>query len=261
MLAVGRKARREVHAGEIADDLALAGLDIEQQHLRIAGAESHIGDLLRGGRETRRHDKIVAARQIAHIGAVLVHDREALAAVLRRAGLVDEDDAGIEKALLAGDAREDRIRNDVRDAARIVGVGDILLACDLRARRPRPRGGTRSAAARRRPPAAPGDDELRIDRLPAVELRRWSGLADRCGKRRGIDRREKDRALEIIGDDRRSDVRRRQPSPANGVTATLIGLKLLPGLTLKYWSCANAAPWKQEAGRDPEQEARRRCAA
>ena len=35
-LAVGREARREGHAGEIADDLALAGLDVEQVDARIA---------------------------------------------------------------------------------------------------------------------------------------------------------------------------------------------------------------------------------
>ena len=50
-----------------------------------------------GGREARRDDEIVAARQIADIGAVLVHDGQALDAPLLRSRLVDEDDARIEK--------------------------------------------------------------------------------------------------------------------------------------------------------------------
>ena len=106
LLPIGRKARREGHAGEIADDLALAVLDIHQQHFGVAVVvERHIGDVQRGGREARRDDELVAARQIADIGAVLIHHGEALAALLLGAGLVDEDDARVEESLLAGDAR------------------------------------------------------------------------------------------------------------------------------------------------------------
>ena len=76
-LAVGREARREGHAGEIADDLALAGLDVEQIDPRLALAEGHVGDFLRRRREARRQHEIVAAGQIADVGAVLVHDARA----------------------------------------------------------------------------------------------------------------------------------------------------------------------------------------
>ena len=39
-LAVGRKARREAHVGEIADDLALAGLDVEQIDPRLVAGRT-----------------------------------------------------------------------------------------------------------------------------------------------------------------------------------------------------------------------------
>ena len=41
-LAVGREARRERHAREVADDLALAGLDVEEIDARVALAEFDI---------------------------------------------------------------------------------------------------------------------------------------------------------------------------------------------------------------------------
>ena len=83
-LAVGREPRREGHAGEIADDLALAGLDVEQIDPRLALPVGHVGDFLRRRREARRQHEVLAAREIAHIGAVLIHDGEALDAALLR---------------------------------------------------------------------------------------------------------------------------------------------------------------------------------
>ena len=57
--------------------------------------------------------------------------REPLDAALLRAGLVDEDDAGVEIALLAGQPLVDRIGDDVRDAAPVVRRGEVLLAGEL----------------------------------------------------------------------------------------------------------------------------------
>ena len=127
-LAVGREARRKGHARKIADDFALAGFDVEEIDARIALPERHIGDFLRRGREARRQHEIVAARQVAHARAVLIHDREALDAALLRPGFVDEHDAGVEIALLAGEPFVDRVRDDVADAPPIVGRREILLA-------------------------------------------------------------------------------------------------------------------------------------
>ena len=74
-LTVRRKSRREAHAGKVADDFALAGFNIVEKDARIALAVGHIGDLLRRRREPRGEDKLIAAGEIAHIGAVLIHDR------------------------------------------------------------------------------------------------------------------------------------------------------------------------------------------
>jgi hypothetical protein len=156
---------------------------------------------VRGGRETRRDHEIVAARQRPHVGAVLIHDGETLAPLLLRPGLVDIDDAGVEKAFLAGDAGEDRVGDDMRDAARIIGVGHILLAGDLLPGRcvPEPEVGLQppvAAAAR-----AAGDDELRVDHLPLVHLRRLIRIGRLLDEALGIDRLQEHRATEIVGDD------------------------------------------------------------
>ncbi len=73
----------------------------------------------------------VAAREIAHIGAVLIHDGEPLDAALLRAAFIDEHDAAVEIALLAGEALVDRIRDDVRDAPPVVLRREILLSGEL----------------------------------------------------------------------------------------------------------------------------------
>ena len=133
-MAVMREARRERHAGEIADHLALAGLDVEQVHPRLALPVRHVGDFLRRRREARRQHEIVAAREVAHIGAVLIHDREPLGALIARAGLVDEDDAGVEVAHLAGEPLIDLVGDDVREAAIVVRAGRGLLGVQVPAR-------------------------------------------------------------------------------------------------------------------------------
>ena len=201
LLAVRGKAGREGHAGKIADRLALPGFEIEQRHLGIADAERHIGDLLRGRRKARGDDELLAAVEVFDVGAVHVHHGQPLAPLLLRAALVDEDDAGIEKSLLAGDAREHGVGDHVRDAARVRGVGRVLLAGDLLAGR-----GVPQPELRRDAPAVltqhpSGQDELRVGRLPGVHVGRRVRIGDRFGKARRIDRQKEDRAGEIRGDD------------------------------------------------------------
>ena len=168
-LAVRREARRERHAGEIADDLALPGLDVEQIDARIALAEFHVGDFLGRRREARRQHEVGAARQIADVGAVLVHDREPLDAALLGAGLVDEHHAGVEIALLAGQALVDLVGDDVRDAPPVFRRGEILLAGELLAGEdvPQPEFGLQPPVAL--PRHAAGHQRLRVDGLPVLE--------------------------------------------------------------------------------------------
>ena len=58
-----------------------------------------------------------------HVVAVLVHDGEALDALVLGSRLVDEHDARVEIALLAGDALIDHVGDDVADAARVLRRG------------------------------------------------------------------------------------------------------------------------------------------
>ena len=206
-LPVGRKARRETHAGKITDDFTLPGFDVEQINARIAGAVRHVGDLLRRRREARRQHQFVAAGEIAHVGAVLVHDREPLDAALGRPGLVDEHDAGVEVALIAGQALVDRIRNDVSDAPPIVGGGEILLAGELLARQhvPQPELGFQPSVRLTRDP--PDRERLRVDGAPVRKARHRVHARDLFKKGGRIERREQAAALEIVGDDLRNAMR------------------------------------------------------
>src|SRR5262249_31580101 len=94
-LPVGRKTRRESHARKVPDDLALSGLKIEQIDARLSLSIGHVGDFLAARREARREHQVVTASEVAHIGAILVHDSEPLDAAFLRARLVDKDDAAV----------------------------------------------------------------------------------------------------------------------------------------------------------------------
>ena len=149
LLAIGRKARRKRHAGEIAHDLVLAAVDIHHGHPRIGPAKGHIGNVLRGRGEARRHHQLVAFGQVAQIGAVLIHDGEAFDALVLAALFIDKHHAGIEKAFFAGQARIDGIGDDMGHAPPIIGVGEILLAAELLAGKKCPTGGIRFSTGRR----------------------------------------------------------------------------------------------------------------
>ena len=174
-LPVGRETRREGHAGEIAHDLVLAAVDIHHGHPRIGPAKGHIGNVLRGRGEARRHHQLVAFGQVAQIGAVLIHDGEAFDALVLAALFIDKHHAGIEKAFFAGQARIDGIGDDMGHAPPIIGVGEILLAAELLAGKSvpqaefgfQPAGGiARHAACHQR---------LRIDDFPRAEIGRHIG--------------------------------------------------------------------------------------
>ena len=116
----GEKRGENVMFGKLPTISRCCGLGVEQVDPRLTLAERHVGDFLSRRREARRQHEVGAVGQIAHVGAVLVHQREALDAALLRPGLVDEYDAAVEVALLAGQPLVDRVRNDVGDAAGIL---------------------------------------------------------------------------------------------------------------------------------------------
>ena len=150
--------------------------------------------------ETRREHQVIAARQIAHAGAVLIHDGEALHAPILRAGFVHEYDAAVEIAFLAGHALVDRVRNDVRDAPPIIGRREILLPIELLAGKhiPKAKLGLQPAIALARDAA--GDQRLGVDRAPVREARNVVAVGDLFDERRRTDRREQAAALKIVGD-------------------------------------------------------------
>ena len=130
----GREARREGHAGEIADELALARLQVHEEHARLVAGVLHVGDFLRGRAEARGEHQLAPLAQQPHVGAVLVHDGEALVAAVLGAGLVDEHDLRVEVALLAGKPLIDLVGDQVPEPAPLALADDEALGCQLPAR-------------------------------------------------------------------------------------------------------------------------------
>ena len=164
-------------------------------------------------RKPRRQHQVVAAREIAHIGAVLVHDGEPLDARGARTGLVDEHDAAVEIAAVAGELLVDRVRDDVGDAAPVVRRGEILLAGELLAGEhvPQPEFGLEPAVGL--PRHRSGHQRLRIDGAPIGKVRHRVDAGDVLDESRRIDRREQAAALQIGGDDLRDAAMRCRRRP------------------------------------------------
>ena len=122
-LAIPGEAGREGHAGEVAEQFLAAGLDIEEIDARLAAFIRHIGDFLRRGGEARGQHSGAAGGEVLLVGAVRIHDGQALDARGLRAGFGDIDDAGVEIGVFAGQAGIDRVGDLVGDAAPVLGRG------------------------------------------------------------------------------------------------------------------------------------------
>ena len=78
----GENRGEKLMPGKLPTIFALPGIDVVEIDARIALAVSHVGDFLGRGRKPRREHEFVAAREITHVGAVLIHDGEPLDASL-----------------------------------------------------------------------------------------------------------------------------------------------------------------------------------
>ncbi|MDF2813752.1 MAG: hypothetical protein K0S56_4783 [Microvirga sp.] len=141
-------------------------------------------------------------RQEPHIGAVLVHDGEPLAAIFLGAGFIHEHHPRVEEAAEPSDLGIDRVRNDVADAAPEIRIGRVLLTGQLLARLHVPQAEFCLEPTGRITRDAPGDEGLCARKLPRLETRRGiEGGPFR--KPRFVERREIARALQVLGDDAR----------------------------------------------------------
>ena len=134
----------------LAEHIALAGGEIKHLHLGRLSPKGHERHLIATRRKARRDQQFIARGQRAEICAILIDDREALAALFLGAGFIDEDDAGIEKAGFAGDAFEHRIDGQMRKATPVAASTACLLADNLLCRWRHPRGDIRPTDARHR---------------------------------------------------------------------------------------------------------------
>ena len=174
-----------------------------QVDLGVALAVGHVGDGVRRRREARREHEVFAAREIAHVGAVLIHECEPLDAAVLRPGLVDEHHAAVEIALLAGEPLVDRVRDDVSDAAPVVRRGVVLLAVAAAGRRTRPRAET---AAFSRPSVwvrRPVTSACALICAPVGKARDGVDGGDPLQVGGLIDRREQSGTLQVRRDDLR----------------------------------------------------------
>ncbi len=163
--------------------------------------------------------------------------------------LVDEDDARVEKSLLAGDAGEHRVGDEMRDPAGVGGVRHELTARRLLARRHVEQTEVRLEAAVAAALRASGQHELRVDRAKGVEIGRLIGVGDlAAGDARPVDRLEKHRPLEIIVDD--------AGDGARGVVADETGhgdvdrLKAAAGVQIEHARGAGRREGRERPSRD-----------
>src|SRR6266849_838162 len=109
------------------------------------------------------------------VGAVLVHQRETLYALLKRAGFGDVDDPRVEIAVFAGDALIHLIGDDMGDAApvlpgrRVGKTGKLLLGEHI----PQPELDPEPAVALGLHRA--GDQSLGVDLAPIAKARPLAG--------------------------------------------------------------------------------------
>ena len=140
-------------------------------------------------------------RQKPDVLAVLIHDREPLDALLLCPGLVDEDDVGVEVALLAGELLIDLIGDDVADTAPVLPARREALTGELPPRRYVPQAELGDDASVGTLADVADDERVGLDRAPIGKARRCVYVAHLLQERGAVERPEQTRMIEIGGDD------------------------------------------------------------
>ena len=148
----------------------------------------------------------------------------------------------VEEALVAGEARVDRVRDDVGDAAPVVRVGEVLLAGELLAGEHVPQAELGLEPAGRVAGDAAGDERLGVDDLPATRSaarRRGSTtFSTKAFLSMGVKTPER---LQVVGD-HAGDLRAEAGSaPPKSVIAIGIGWKLPRSMVMEISALRPAA--------------------
>ena len=141
-----------------------------------------------------------AVRQVAQVVAVLIHDREPLDSQIRRTGLGDIDDPGVEIPALSGQPLVDLVGHGVGDRAPRLSRAAQLQAHQILLGKHVPKAKLDHEPARVAGHNAAGYQRLRVDDAPVLEARphcHAAGFDDEGG---GIDGAKQARALQIAGD-------------------------------------------------------------
>ncbi len=198
--AIGGEVRGEGHAGKIAELLLASASQIEQVNLRHPASVDHERHLPRIRGKAWSQDQVGAVGQKAVIGAVLVHDGEALDPIGRGAAFGDVDDAGIEIATLAGNALVDGIGNLVSDPTPVVVGRRKAQATHLNPGEHVPEAEFDVQVAIGALVDVAGDQGLGVDLTPVGEARQVAQLLGRLDEGTPIDRPEQSRAFQIRAD-------------------------------------------------------------
>ncbi len=136
-------------------------------------------------------------RQQTHVEAVLVHDGEPLHAAILRARLVDEHDARVEVAQLAGELLVDLVGDDVTDAAPILRAGGEALTGELPAGGDVPEAELRDDAAVGAALDIADNERVGANGAPIGKARRGVDVAHLLEKRAAVERLEEARVAEV----------------------------------------------------------------
>ena len=199
--AVGREPGRKGHAGEIAEHLLSAGVDVVEIDPRAVADVGQEGDLLLGGREARRQHEVSLARQEAVVGAVLVHDRQSFDPAVGGPRFRYVDHARVEIAAFPGEPLVDLVGDPVGDHApvgrrgAVAGADQLLLGEDI----PQPELHGKPAVCGRNDRVAV-DQRLGVDEAPVAKTRPDPDVGRRLDEGPFVDEAEQARPREVAGD-------------------------------------------------------------
>ena len=127
-LAVRRKSGREGHASKFSDHLMDIALKIMQIDARRGFEIGDIGDFLQGGAEAGREDDFAPFCDVAIVGAILIHDGEALDALFFGSPFLNKDDLGVEIAAFACEAVIDGVGDEMGELPFVGGACAVAPA-------------------------------------------------------------------------------------------------------------------------------------
>ena len=197
--AIGGKAGGKGHAGEIAQALDPATVDVQQINAWLVAVIAKIGNQRLFGMKARRQHHIAAIGQIADIRTVLIHHGKALDRSAPYAGFSNIHNTGIKIAILACHPLVDHVRDHMGNTAPVTGFCGIGKAGHLILRQ----NVIQAKIHLQLPWPCRADlahhQQIRANAFPVGKTRRFACRTEPLQERRRIHRTEQPGIAQVIG--------------------------------------------------------------